>query len=694
MKTKSSRHSGLHVAGAIEGQTVTVRSDIYSLGLVLYELFTGKRAFEAPTLGELMNLRRSDTTPTTPSEIVKDIDPAIERVIDRCMQKVRRTSRVCAASRRRAAWWRSDCGGVGGRRNAFARDGGGGAEGRRVASGGCGCVVGFVFSRTGLRDYLRQQRSAVRLRSAQQITGCAAGTCARSHTRCRGNGAGDRSYLLVRGIDASVARPAPRRYSPRAFAGVERRPTRGNPVSLSSESCISRRLRLFWRYVDESTANHFGNGWSSADTNGRLLEFYTVPPQVDPVSSSSPKPQPSGSPSSETETRNSKPETQVDWSPLFRAAGFNLASFKTTASQWAPLYTHDERVAWEGVFPEQPDIPIRVEAAAYRGKPVHFEVVAPWDGPERQQPSGLPTRIKALFTILLSVFVLMLVGSSLLAIRNLRQGRGDRKGAWRLGVFVFIVTLVMRMFSAHHVPTFDEFGTILNALQDSLFAAAFLWLVYIALEPFVRRRWPHRIVSWTRLLNGDFRDPLVGRDVLVGALLGIGVSVWQIGFYFLRGWIGDPGLAPIAEPASVQLGMGYFVPALSGQLLRRYLARFNCCFSSCCCRFCCAAIGSDSWLVGSSLQPRFRFCGARRCQLDQRICFGRHFGFCAFPVRVGSYGFRSSRHPRLRSVSRHAAPDRLVRRRICNRFAAGVSSGGLCLLRLARGPASVWRKVV
>src|SRR5688572_14662053 len=65
----------------------TVRSDIYSLGLLLYELFTGKRAFDAPTLDELIKLRRSDTTPTTPTSLVKDLDPVIERVIDRCLEK-------------------------------------------------------------------------------------------------------------------------------------------------------------------------------------------------------------------------------------------------------------------------------------------------------------------------------------------------------------------------------------------------------------------------------------------------------------------------------------------------------------------------------------------------------------------------------------------------------------------------------
>ena len=174
--------------------------------------------------------------------------------------------------------------------------------------------------------------------------------------------------------------------------------------------------------------------------------------------------------------------------------------------------------------------------------------------------------MKALFTILLIIFVLVLVGSVLLAIRNLREGRGDRKGGWRLGALMFTATLLTRLFTAHHVPTFDEFGVVFNSLQDSLFAAAFLWLMYLALEPLVRRRWPHRIVSWTRLLNGDFRDPLVGRDVLVGALVGIAIGVWQIGFYLAREHMGDPNLIPGAEPSTQNLGIGYFVPAIFGQL--------------------------------------------------------------------------------------------------------------------------------
>lgn len=55
-----------------------------------------------------------------------------------------------------------------------------------------------------------------------------------------------------------------------------------------------------------------------------------------------------------------------------------------------------------------------------------------------------------------------------------------------------------------------------------LFVATLTWLFYVALEPFLRRRWSELLISWSRLLAGDFRDPLVGRDILVGALLGLG----------------------------------------------------------------------------------------------------------------------------------------------------------------------------
>src|SRR5579863_4821387 len=70
----------------LAGTEVTPKSDTYSLGLVLYEILTGKRAFEAATLPELMRMRE-ESAPTSPTSIVRDLDPLLERVIMRCLER-------------------------------------------------------------------------------------------------------------------------------------------------------------------------------------------------------------------------------------------------------------------------------------------------------------------------------------------------------------------------------------------------------------------------------------------------------------------------------------------------------------------------------------------------------------------------------------------------------------------------------
>src|SRR5437867_5343727 len=70
----------------LTGREVTARSDVYSLGLVLYELFTGKKAFEGKTFAELLRKHR-DETPVEPSLLVPDLSPAVDRTILRCVEK-------------------------------------------------------------------------------------------------------------------------------------------------------------------------------------------------------------------------------------------------------------------------------------------------------------------------------------------------------------------------------------------------------------------------------------------------------------------------------------------------------------------------------------------------------------------------------------------------------------------------------
>ena len=75
------------------------------------------------------------------------------------------------------------------------------------------------------------------------------------------------------------------------------------------------------------------------------------------------------------------------------------------------------------------------------------------------------------------------------------------------------------LLRAHHVADREgETRILAQGTAQALLAAAILWLLYLALEPYVRRFWPHTIISWTRLLGGAVQDPLVGRDALVGAV--------------------------------------------------------------------------------------------------------------------------------------------------------------------------------
>jgi len=104
----------------------------------------------------------------------------------------------------------------------------------------------------------------------------------------------------------------------------------------------------------------------------------------------------------------------------------------------------------------------------------------------------------------------------------LRQGSSDTKGAFKISIFVFLVGLAGNLLIADHIPELTkELPLLVKMAAYSLFAAVMIGLIYLALEPYVRRRWPSLIISWNRLLVGDWHDPMVGRDVLVGGVLGL-----------------------------------------------------------------------------------------------------------------------------------------------------------------------------
>src|SRR5436309_13444846 len=68
----------------LAGVEATQRSDLYSLGLVLYELFSGTPPYAALSRGQLAKLRQS--SPPLLADSVPDVDPAVDRVVTRCLQ--------------------------------------------------------------------------------------------------------------------------------------------------------------------------------------------------------------------------------------------------------------------------------------------------------------------------------------------------------------------------------------------------------------------------------------------------------------------------------------------------------------------------------------------------------------------------------------------------------------------------------
>jgi hypothetical protein len=142
----------------------------------------------------------------------------------------------------------------------------------------------------------------------------------------------------------------------------------------------------------------------------------------------------------------------------------------------------------------------------------------------------------------------------------------------------FVVRMLVWAFSAHHNGLADrEFALFMLHLVFAVFLAAFLWLLYVALEPFVRKKWPGWIISWSRLLAGDYRDPLVGRDLLIGTVIGASLIVISGVGRIAPNWIGKA--TPVAlTPATVILDTHLFFSRFASQLSAGLFLAFICVF--------------------------------------------------------------------------------------------------------------------
>ncbi|HEY6369236.1 MAG TPA: serine/threonine-protein kinase [Candidatus Sulfotelmatobacter sp.] len=557
----------------LAGKEVSTRSDIYALGLVLYEVFTGKRAF-AESAAKLLHAG-ADRTPSRPSSVVKDLDPIVEKVILRCLE-TDPSSRPATALAVAAAL-------PGGDPLAAALAAGETPSPQLVAASGetTGlrpriAVTCFIFVLLGLAvgTYLSIRYSGVEKMHLEQTPEVLAHR-ARQVVAQLG--------YLEKPADSSFGFD----YDTNFRDSVEKEHQNnwdevlaGRPTMLQFWYRQSPDLMAPGGYRDnflvpgivgdedpETTLSGMVN--VKLDARGRLIYLQVIPPQKDTAA---------------------PPTTPPDWSALFVAAEVDPSKLQPAQPQWTSLGMADARAAWTGVWPGS-NRPLRIEAAAWHGKPVFFAMIGDWNKPWRMVAAPSSDDKKSRVSNIIGIFLLiaMLAAGALLARRNYRHGRGDRDGALRLAGVMFVLEIGLWLCRSHFVAGLQTFGYLILAIAASLLWGGAMWMLYLAIEPWIRRNWPQAIISWSRLISGQVRDPVVGRDILFGVAFGtLWMVIFELSFIPLARMGASPPLSSSAYlmggrealgqwltqiPSSIFGTMQFFFLLLALKVLLEYLFR-------------------------------------------------------------------------------------------------------------------------
>lgn len=586
----------------LDGGKATVRSDIYALGLVLYEVLTGKSAFAFGSLREMRDGRR--TLPPAPSSTTTDIDPVVEQIVLRCLEEnpERRPSSVVAVS---ASLPGGDplaaalAAGETPSPEMVARAGLSGALNPKVAA--IGLLAALVLTVAAAAIYAGHallhvapldKPPAVLVDRAREILKDSGYTEKVLHTA--GSFYVDSDYLeKIRKTDSSPARwkrltqgrPWAVGYwyrtSPDAMLVTARHVvSEGKPV-LATEGMARLRLDPLGRLRELAIVSRHDPAAPAADTSAgdaRVKDAAAVVAEnrdttlADTVTAGPGLAGPQD------------PDTTVDWSMLFRSAGLPMDLFHRESPCVNPRVPADHAVGWSGTLAGESAEPFHIAAASCRGKPVYFEIVTPWEkrsGKDEEESESVGDWLgSAAAGIIFLVIVIIVL---FLAWRSLRSGRGDRRAARRVALYFSGLQFVGAVVASDMVPSIEGVAVVGYALLGALPVALAIYLAYIVLEPFVRRYWPHAIISWARLLSGSFRDPMVGRDILAGCVLAGSFTLIQGLALASTGWTGHP--PPLGEFITAMAlrggrqALGTILVDQTGTFLRTILVLFLYLFS-------------------------------------------------------------------------------------------------------------------
>ena len=471
-------------------------SDLYALGLVLFEMATGEQALRAKTPAGYIRLHAEQKPISSPR--LEQMDAAFETVIQRCLDPdpERRPPSARAVAELLP----------GGDRLQRALDAGetpspemvaeatgaraGGLEGRRVAvlsMVSLVLILGLLFL---LGDRAFPSREAWQKRSPEAMA-------ERASTVLRSLGsvpADQGDAFRAWGFRPSAFLQGP----DDLFFWYRESPDWLVPWGPSPDVLESRIS-----YYDPPPITE-GAVQMLLESDGRLVTLKVLTGDFSLLSRFSPA-------SDGEKTARTEPA----WQALHEAVGWQGQTLREVAPQVVPPMYVDRQRAWRTDEPRRQGDWL-LEAASYEGRIV-FADVRSVEEIDEDEYFELPLYYDIIAGALQFEWLALWLAAAVLALLNLRARRGDLRGAARLALAVALLRMGRWLLASDHAPVDAFFDTLRLGLARSLLDAAFVWLAYLALEPTVRRLWPHSLVAWSR-----WRDAEVARSVLVGCVAGAG----------------------------------------------------------------------------------------------------------------------------------------------------------------------------
>jgi serine/threonine-protein kinase len=480
----------------LRGSEVTARSDIYALGLVLYELFTGKRPYDGPTIQRLLEQQEAASL-TSMTSIAADIDPGVEKVIRRCLDP--------DPSKRPATALQVAAALPGGDALAMALAAGETPSPEVVAAAGVTeglarkysipCLIAIAVCLLSVPAY--HQKTDALTHASLDYPPQVLRQKARDYAVSFGYSKRPADYavwLNYRGDMTEYLKklPQPRKWDEWLAAEA--------PIQLNYRDSLAMLQPAPFGDVTLHNPDPIEPGMTQAtvDGAGHLLYFF-------------------GNPYAGAEN----PPAPVPPETAFHAAGLDMGKFSEITPTALPRSPTDQLRAWKGQHATIPKIEITVHVGWWKGRVTFVRVAFPWTQPESDDSRG---SANLLSNILLGLLLIGLFFIILLARRNWKLGRSDRKGALRFAAVRFLLAGIVWAGTVHFIPDTSMVEFAFSAVGQWMLAAGLLWILYIALEPELRARWPHSIVTWNRLLAGRWNDAQVQAHILIGAT--VGVIIW------------------------------------------------------------------------------------------------------------------------------------------------------------------------